>query len=83
MEKFLLDLNYGGDDFIGGQLVTAYCMYTLYSLNCCILITVLDDETGGYLRCMMKSWPFGLREKTVIVVKVYHYPKKAKDLAKW
>ena len=82
LEKFLLNLNYEGDDFIGGLLVTGYCMYALYTSNCCILITVLDDKIGGYLRFMVISWPFGLRENTFVVLKAYHYPRKAKDPTK-
>ena len=44
---------------------------------------VLDDETYGYLKGMVKSWPFGLEEKTVAVLKAYHYPGKAEDIMQW
>lgn len=43
-------------------------------------VTVLDDETGGHLSDVVKSWPFGLEDKTLSAYRVYHYPGKAEDL---
>ena len=47
------------------------------------LIGVLDDETHGYLKGVVKSWPFGLEEKTLTHLKAYHFPGKAEDIMQW
>jgi len=44
------------------------------------IIGVLDGETHGYLKGIVKSWPFGLEEKTIANLKAYHYPGKAEDI---
>ena len=64
-------------------LEVSYSCCLLHINYSCVLMIVLDDEIGGYLRCMKKSWPFGLKENTFVVLKAYLYPGKVKDLTKW
>jgi len=43
----------------------------------------LDDETSRYLSGIKKTWPFGLEEKLLVVLKGYYFPGKLEDLVKW
>ena len=48
-----------------------------------VLTTALDDETNRYLSGMKKTWPFGLEEKVLAIMKGYYFPGKLEDIIKW